>query len=121
MLSTEIIESALRLAISKRDERSKSGQLIFRQSLNLARSRKKGEEIVVGTDEDMFYPEDTALWQKAKRLALARLRRGKNNWMKARSKVISDKGSDQSFWHKAKNIVFTPHQKKKDKKVVKIL
>ena len=121
VFSGEIIESALRLAMAKREERFRTGQFTFRQSLKLARTRKHGQEGEEKTEEDLpMFDPTTAPWQKAKLLAFARLKRGKTNWMKAREKLISGQHLDQSFWHRAKDIVFVPKDPK-DKKILKIL
>ena len=86
--------------------------------------RGEGESEEEGIEKDSefqpLYKPDAALWQKAKLLAFARLKRGKTNWMKARNRLISGQASTQSFWHRAKNIVFTPPDQK-DKKILKTL
>ena len=82
----------------------------------------------------------STLWGLAKRLAVARSRRGKTNWLRAKKKiryfrrqsqqiakfihcfVYSQRSGDRkkSFWFQAKNIVFSD-QPAKDKKILKIL
>ena len=117
----EVIESALRLAMAKREERFRSGNFFLKQSLQLAKTRRHGMEGEKHDEDDIpLFDPNTAPWQKAKLLAFARLKRGKTNWMKARTRLISGEGSDQSFWHRAKNIVFVPKEPK-DKKILKTL
>ena len=122
--SFEIMESAFRLAVVKRQEKKDD---IIQQSLNLAKSRRGGvgANPVEGDNQHHgFYIEDRqapALWGLAKRLAMARAKRGKTNWMKARQRISERKKPRKtSFWFQAKNLVFSD-QHPPDKKILKIL
>ena len=127
--SFEIMESAFRLAVVKRQE-TKDG--IIQQSLNLAKSRRGGEagggsgEGEEGDNHQHhgFHLEDRqapALWGLAKRLAMARAKRGKTNWMKARQRISERrKPRKKSFWFQAKSMVFSD-QKPSDQKILKVL
>ena len=111
--SLEVLESAFRLAVIKREQRFYLGEKTIKKSLELARTRRRDHE-----DE----PEDAdlalkhlkseikmtgdSLWLLAKNLALARLRRGKTNWLKAKRRLIRER-KKKSFWFRAKNLVFS--------------
>ena len=121
--SFEIMESAFRLAVVKRDERVITGTQTLKQSLRLARSRRGNIGDGDRDDEDFELEnrEASSLWGLAKRLAFARAKRGKTNWKKAHKKVIlPQRKKKKSFWFQAKNIVFTGAEPS-DRKIIKVV
>ena len=116
--SLEVLESAFRLAVVKREERFNAGKETFRKSLKLARTRRNedGSETVEEELDDIKKDikfGGTSLWVLAKQLALARLKRGKTNWIKAKKRVLPERKHKTSFWFRAKNVVFTPRSRDK--------
>ena len=114
--SLEVLESAFRLAVVKRNQRFKVGEKTFKKSLELARTRRRGgnedeseddETIALNHLKKEIKINNTSLWVLAKNLALARLRRGKTNWLKAKRRLMPEKKKKISFWFRAKNIVFS--------------
>ena len=112
--SLEVLESAYHLAFIKREQRFCSGQITIKKSLDLARSRRRGDEgepeaedIALKQLKSEIKMNGTSLWLLAKNLALARLRRGKTNWQKAKRRLIPERKKKISFWFRAKNIVFS--------------
>lgn len=119
--SLEVLESAFRLAVVKREERFRAGKETFRKSLNLARTRRN-EKNEIELESELEQIEDirqeikvggTSLWVLAKQLALARLRRGKTNWVKAKRRLLPERKNKISFWFRAKNVVFTSRRTEK--------
>ena len=124
--SLEVLESAFRLAVVKREQRLQAGAETFSKSLQLARSRRNERTESGGQEEgeDHAIIEDikndikikgSSLWILAKQLALARLKRGKTNWMKAKRRLmIPEKKKSISFWFRAKNVVFSSRSEGKN-------
>ena len=124
--SFEIMESAFRLAVVKREENIQ-GDATLRKCLKLARSRRgrgggEDEEDVESQDSFLEDRHASTLWGLAKRLATARARRGKTNWRKARTRLLPQNSSrKQSFWFRAKGMVYGQGQTEADRKLLKIL
>ena len=135
--SWEVLESAFRIAAVKRDQNIQT-DTVLRRALRLAKARRgrerkwEGEEgqhvpdayddLDVDEEDD---PEEerqpSSLWGLAKRLAFARAKRGKTNWRRARTRIIPRKQRKQSFWLRAKGIVYGQGQPEPDRKILKIL
>ena len=111
--SLEVLESAFRLAVIKREQRFYLGEKTIKKSLELARCRRRDKEepedaaIALKNLKSEIKMTGDSLWVLAKNLALARLRRGKTNWLKAKRKLIRDRKKKISFWFRAKNLVFS--------------
>ena len=113
--SLEVLESAFRLAVIKREQRFNSGEKTIKKSLELARSRRRDRTESEDEDEEIARQQlkndlkltGNSLWVLAKNLALARLRRGKTNWLKAKRRLMPERKKKISFWFRAKNIVFS--------------
>ena len=112
----EIMESALRLAMTKREERQKHGFLSLTRSLS--RSAKKEDPPVElkiekeKKEEKLKEIDRKALWNRARFLALMRAKRGTRKWAVAKQRIENkvSKGSE-SFWFQAKNMVFAKSAK----------
>ena len=113
--SLEVLESAFRLAVVKREQRFYLGEKTIKKSLELARSRRRDNNEEEPEDADLALKHlkseikmtGNSLWVLAKNLALARLRRGKTNWLKAKRRLIRERKKKISFWFRAKNLVFS--------------
>ena len=112
--SLEVLESAFHLASVKREQRFYAGEQTIKKSLELARSRRRDNEdepdendIDLRQLKSEIKMKGSSLWVLAKNLALARLRRGKTNWLKAKRRLARDRKKKISFWFRAKNMVFS--------------
>ena len=112
----EIMESALRLAMTKREERQKHGFLSLTRVLS--KSAKKEDppvEVKIENEkkvEKIKEIDRKALWNRARFLALMRAKRGTRKWAVAKQRIEKkvSKGSE-SFWFQAKNMVFAKPNK----------
>ena len=133
--SWEILESAFRISAAKRDQNIQT-DTVLRRALRLAKARRgrgrkegDGEEghdayddlDVDEEDDPVDGKQPSFLWGLAKKLATARARRGKTNWKRARTRLIPRRERKQSFWLRAKGIVYGQGQPEPDRKIIKIL
>ena len=119
----EIIESALRLAMTRREEIRNQGFLAMTRSLSRV-AQTKAETLDKPSskqdEEEKKLIDKRALWNKARFLALMRAKRGTRKWAKAKNRIEQrvSKKNNNSFWFQAKKMVFPDP---KDKKVIKLL
>ena len=112
----EIIESALRLAMTRREEIRQHGFLAMTKALSKSAiaQRQAVDKPSDNLEKEKTLMDKKAMWNKARFLALMRAKRGTRKWAVTKNKIEkrTKKKNSDSFWFQAKKIVF-PDAKKK--------